>query len=185
LGFRVRSAACCRQYPPRDYQEKSGTLRFGPYEIKLLPDGIDNDTPGVTVIRANEMLINYVGTAKSFKYYSFADVLDGKVSSREFDGKIVLVGATSPTLGDTQVTPFMHYPSVKVIRKAGRRCRALRFTQYYHTVMNRLWLSSPPPFAEFGLAILVILLVTVAVNYLKAGKQLLVLTAIVAAIHLQ
>ena len=33
--------------------------------------------PGVTLVRPNEMIVNYLGPAGTFRYYSVADVLDG------------------------------------------------------------------------------------------------------------
>lgn len=43
--------------------------------------------------------------SSAFSVYSFADVRAGKIPPQNFNNKIVLIGATSPALGDTQITP--------------------------------------------------------------------------------
>ena len=49
--------------------------------------------------------INFVGPPKTFKYYSYVDVLNGTVPTKTFKDKIVLVGATAPDLHDDQMVP--------------------------------------------------------------------------------
>jgi adenylate cyclase len=58
-----------------------------------------------TEIRGSRFLINFVGSPKSFEYYSFSDVLGGKVNKSEFKDKLILVGATSADLRDTAFVP--------------------------------------------------------------------------------
>src|SRR5262249_60896454 len=52
----------------------------------------------------------FVGPLGSFSHqsFSFADVVDGRVSPQSFRGKYVLIGATAATLGDRIATPFVH-----------------------------------------------------------------------------
>ncbi len=51
----------------------------------------------------------------SFKYYSAADLLAGRISANSLSGKIVLVGTTAPGLMDLRVTPVGEtYPGVEV-----------------------------------------------------------------------
>jgi len=49
--------------------------------------------------------INYTGPPGSFTTYSYSDVLNERIDLRSLKGMIVLVGATSPGLHDTQMTP--------------------------------------------------------------------------------
>jgi adenylate cyclase len=51
-------------------------------------------------------LIDYAGPADTYRPLSFSDVLDGNVPASKLRGKIVVVGATDPLLGDIQITPF-------------------------------------------------------------------------------
>ncbi len=59
-------------------------------------------------IAKNQLFINfaYSATADSYKTYSYADVLSGKVPPSAFQGKIVLVGGTAAALFDTKAIPF-------------------------------------------------------------------------------
>lgn len=61
--------------------------------------------------------IDYRGPPKTFANYSFSDVLRGKVPAAAFRGKIVVVGATSPSLQDyhaTSTTEEEEMPGVEV-----------------------------------------------------------------------
>ena len=52
------------------------------------------------------ILINYYGGPRTFPYYSAFDVLNDKIATTAFQGKIVLVGATAPGIGDVEPTPL-------------------------------------------------------------------------------
>jgi two-component system phosphate regulon sensor histidine kinase PhoR len=60
--------------------------------------------------RADRMIVDYLGPPGSFSHqtFSFADLLDGRVSPQSFRGKYVLIGATAASLGDHIATPFTH-----------------------------------------------------------------------------
>ena len=64
-------------------------------------------------VRADRMIIDYLGSAGSFAQYtySFADVLDGRVPQEKLHAKIVLIGATASSLGDHVASPFTHLES--------------------------------------------------------------------------
>jgi serine/threonine-protein kinase len=55
---------------------------------------------------AMRMLVNYYGQPKTFPHYSAFDVLNDKIQTSAFQGKIVLVGATAPGIGDIEPTPL-------------------------------------------------------------------------------
>jgi serine/threonine-protein kinase len=52
------------------------------------------------------LLLNYYGGPKTFPHYSAYDVLNDKIMASAFQGKIVLVGATAPGIGDVEPTPL-------------------------------------------------------------------------------
>jgi adenylate cyclase len=54
----------------------------------------------------NRMWINYVGGSGAYPRYSFADVMNGRISARDLQGKILFVGATALGVYDMRVTPF-------------------------------------------------------------------------------
>ncbi|HSB43322.1 MAG TPA: CHASE2 domain-containing protein [Methylomirabilota bacterium] len=53
-----------------------------------------------------EVLVNYRGGPGSFPMVAYHRVVSGEIPSEAFAGKIVLVGATTPTLHDIFPTPF-------------------------------------------------------------------------------
>lgn len=187
-AFGLEILRVAEQISPGDFEENQGVLRFGTYAITLVRETAAaaetaEKIPGVTVVRSNEMLINYVGATKSFRQYSFADVLSGAVSPETFRDKIVLVGATSPTLGDIQVTPFMHYASEE--RQGGQAMPGVEVhANVINTIKSRIWLGFLPGFWNLALAFLIIPATTLAVKFLDGWRQIVafavILTAIVA-----
>jgi adenylate cyclase len=59
-----------------------------------------------TAPTGRELLINYRGGPGSFPMVAYHRVVTGEIPSEAFAGKIVLVGATTPTLHDIFPTPF-------------------------------------------------------------------------------
>jgi adenylate cyclase len=54
-----------------------------------------------------QIIINWRGPAESFKHVSVAEVMEGRVATNLFRERIVLIGATAPTLSrDAHNTPF-------------------------------------------------------------------------------
>jgi len=77
------------------------SLKVGPFEIP-----VDDNAA---------MLIPYRARNGTFKYLSAADVLKGRVAPGSLKDKIVLVGATASTLGDSRSTPVDNaLPGVEV-----------------------------------------------------------------------
>ncbi|MBN2124536.1 MAG: adenylate/guanylate cyclase domain-containing protein, partial [Deltaproteobacteria bacterium] len=62
-----------------------------------------------------QMLINYLGPAKTFPHYSIGDILKGALPAGTFKDKIVLVGATAIGIYDLRNTPFSPiYPGLEI-----------------------------------------------------------------------
>lgn len=63
----------------------------------------------------HEIYTRYLGGAQSFPYYSFRDVMNGKVPNAAFKDKIVLVGLTGTGLSTSYVTPVGHdFPAIEI-----------------------------------------------------------------------
>lgn len=59
--------------------------------------------------------INYAGPAKTFPYYSFADVYNGDVKPLAFKDKIVLWGVSAKAVSDIRVSPYdSAHPGVEI-----------------------------------------------------------------------
>ncbi len=81
---------------------------YGVEGIQMGPRFIPTDEGG-------EMLINYLGPAKTFPHVSISDILSGRVSAGTFKDKIVLVGATAMGIHDLRATPLSPlYPGVEI-----------------------------------------------------------------------
>ncbi|MBI5006458.1 MAG: adenylate/guanylate cyclase domain-containing protein [Nitrosomonadales bacterium] len=52
------------------------------------------------------MWLNFVGGPGAYPYYSFIDVVSGRVPAKELKGKMLFVGATALGVYDMRVTPF-------------------------------------------------------------------------------
>ncbi len=69
----------------------------------------------IPVDENNAIWINYVGPSHSFPYYSFTDVVHGRVDADKLKGKLLFVGATALGIYDLRVTPFdSNSPGVEV-----------------------------------------------------------------------
>jgi adenylate cyclase len=74
-------------------------LEVDDYEITVGPIRIQTDI-------SKRMQINYIGPPGTYKMFSFADVINGRVGKEELKGKTLLVGATAVGIYDMRVTPF-------------------------------------------------------------------------------
>jgi adenylate cyclase len=64
-----------------------------------------NKTVDIGGKEGNRMLINFVDKPGTFRTVSASDVLNDKTDEKEFENKIVLIGATSPDLHDDYFVP--------------------------------------------------------------------------------
>ena len=78
-------------------------------------EGVKVGTRFIPTDESGQMLINYLGPAKTFPHYSISDILARKTPAGAFKDKIVLVGATAIGIYDLRNTPFSAvYPGVEI-----------------------------------------------------------------------
>ena len=86
--------------------------------IKAAQQGAESIKFGKTIIplsKGGQMLINFRGGQKTFKYISAGDILSDRVPADIFDGKITLIGTSAAGLLDIRSTPLAEYfPGVEV-----------------------------------------------------------------------
>jgi adenylate cyclase len=76
-------------------------LKVGPIEIPVASDGT--------------MLIPYRGKAHSFPYVSVKDLMDGNLTTKDLQGKIVIMGSSAPGLRDQRSVPLQNvFPGVEI-----------------------------------------------------------------------
>ena len=94
-------------YPPLGVQVARvyKNIDYGELKLLLTEKLVFKETE-IPIDSWNRMLINYCGPESTFKYFSFFDVIDGKIPPDTFSNKIVFLGATASGLGDYIATPF-------------------------------------------------------------------------------
>ncbi len=89
--------------------------------VKIGRDEVEGIQMGDRLIptdEAGQLLINYLGPAKTFPHFSISDILSGKLASGTFTDKIVLIGSIAMGAHDLRSTPFTSlnplYPGVEI-----------------------------------------------------------------------
>jgi hypothetical protein len=78
-------------------------------------EGIQMGNRFIPTDETGQLLINYLGPARTFPHVSISDILSGKVARGTFTDKIVLVGATAMGAHDLRSTPLSPvYPGVEI-----------------------------------------------------------------------
>jgi len=69
----------------------------------------------IPIDNRGHMLINYMGTWKTFRYVSYCDVLEQRLPAEMFADRIVLVGTSAAGLSDLRPVPFQAtFPGVEI-----------------------------------------------------------------------
>ncbi len=176
-AFGLEVLRVAEQIPAADMEEGPRRLRLGQYRIDVSDEPPDASIPGVTIIRPNEMLINYLGPTGSFRQISVQDVVDGRVSPDTFENKIVLIGSVAQSMGDAQVSPFMHYGTAA--SQGGRRMPGVEIhANIINTIRRRLWLKPLPNYLELFAALAVILAAALLLSRFEGWRQIAGLSAL-------
>ena len=165
-----------------DFEEGAGWLRFGAFRVPVQDESEGGAAiPGVSILRQNEAAINYAGPAGSFSQWSMADLLAGAIPSAAFAGKIVLIGVTAQSLGDTRVVPFMQFNANG--RQGGLEMPGVEIhANAIHTLRGGLSLRSLPDALVFLSALAVMLCATLTVRRLDGWRQVSLLALLLLAI---
>ncbi len=159
--------------------ERQGALQVGSRRIPVSgqPDLDQSDRemiPGVTVLRSDEMQINFAGAAGSFTTLSIADLLNGDLPGEHFRDRIVLIGATAPSMGDSRLAPFTHYGND--LTQGGREMPGVEIhANIINTIRAGLYFRPLSDQVSFLLALLVMALAAVTVYWLDGWRQLALL----------
>lgn len=92
---------------PRYYEEKESGVREQNVDFQLAESKLDRPLSDEEIpLSKDQMYINYAAKPYDFPAVSFSDVYNGLVDPSEFEGKIVLIGATASILQDRHYTPI-------------------------------------------------------------------------------
>jgi adenylate cyclase len=113
-------AVSCRDifYPSLALELTRVYLKAPAPDIYISEDGIYKVVLGDIEIPTNakgELLINYRGPVRTFPYYSFVDILKGRVDKEKIDGRIAVIGTSAVGTYDLRVTPMgSDFPGTEV-----------------------------------------------------------------------
>ena len=169
-AFGVEVVRIADQLAPDTIIESSGWLHIGPYQIPIVSEWSGRLPAGVDRIPQNEIVINYAGPAGTFKTFSIADFLEGGVPEASLNGRIVLIGATAQSMGDSRVAPFMHYGSDSI--QGGQQMAGVEIhANIINTIRGRLFLRAFPEWLAILLALSVMLLASTMILRLDGWRQ--------------
>jgi len=95
------------------YQDSDGVIRSFTPHISGIEDHdhfsmvVVGERTGITPnLESSRMLINYYAEPGGYEYISFSDVYNKSIPASYFEGKIVLIGVTSPLEHDDYIVPI-------------------------------------------------------------------------------
>ncbi|MBN2424650.1 MAG: adenylate/guanylate cyclase domain-containing protein [Calditrichaceae bacterium] len=114
---------------------------------------------GIPIDKNGNMLINYAGDFKTFRYISFSDVLNHQergLDSTYFENKVVLIGTSLPGLFDLRSVPFQQaFPGVEI------------HANILYTLMQQNFIHKADPLLSLILLIALGMILGILLSYTK------------------
>ncbi len=152
----------------------------------LMISAVPSDKSSTQTLPAARMDIDYIGPPGSYKTYSLADVLSGRIPPARFRGKYVLVGATAASLGDRLASPFIHQADATGNLHGSLMPGVEVLANTLNTILRSRFYSKTPDWLAFLcgalVALVTIFTLTVAQGRHEAIKQIGGLAAVLLAI---
>ena len=175
--------------------ETSRSLLLGSRVIpveSVAPSVVIGGVPGVEsstqTLRAARMAIDYIGPAGSYRTYSFADVVGGRIPPAQFRGKYVLVGATAASLGDRLASPFVHQADARGNQHGSLMPGVEVLANTLNTILRSRFYSETPDWLAFLcgalVAALTLFVLAIAQGRHETVKQIGALAAVTGAVLL-
>jgi len=175
--------------------ETSRSLLLGSRVIpveSVAPSVVIGGVPGVEsstqTLRAARMAIDYIGPAGSYRTFSFAEVVGGRIPPAQFRGKYVLVGATAASLGDRLASPFVHLADARGDQHGSLMPGVEVLANTLNTILRSRFYSEASDWLAFLcgalVAALTMFVLAVAQGRHEAVKQIGFLAAVTGAVLL-
>jgi PAS domain S-box-containing protein len=156
-----------------------------PPTVVIGVQGVESSTQ---TLRAGRMAIDYIGPPGSYRTYSFADVVGGRIPPAQFRGKYVLVGATAASLGDRLASPFVHHTDAAQDQHGSLMPGVEILANTLNTILRSRFYSETPDWVAFLCGALVAALtmfgLALAQGRHEAIKQIGVLAAVTGVVLL-
>ncbi|HLF55030.1 MAG TPA: adenylate/guanylate cyclase domain-containing protein [Candidatus Nanoarchaeia archaeon] len=160
------------------YTDQDGTSRSIPVKIngepslayKIAQKYIGREP----TVDEQRLLVNFASGPGAFKIYSAADVIKGRIDSKEFENSIVLIGATSPDMHDDYIVPTSsgrRMPGVEIHAHAVQTLLTRQFLKHQSTltlaiVILGLSLITGMLYSKLRIRYAVLILAIIAIAYL-------------------
>lgn len=143
-----------------------------PLAIRFAAFGVESMSFGaqpIPIAKDGQLLINYRGPRKTFRYVPAADVLHRRVAPEWLRDKLVLVGVTATAVGDIRVTPFDGMlPGVEI------------HANVLDNILRGEFISRPPwsGLVEIAVTLLLTVSLGLALHYARGAGAALVAAAV-------
>jgi PAS domain S-box-containing protein len=148
--------------------------------------GVQGSEGKTQTLPAARMTIDYIGPAGSYRTYSLADVLSGRIPPVQFRGKYVLVGATAASLGDRLASPFIHQADAGPNQHGSLMPGVEVLANTLNTILRSRFFSETPDWLAFLcgalVAALTLFLLTIAQGRYETVKQIAALAGVAGAV---
>jgi len=150
--------------------------------------GVQGAEGSTQTLRADRMAIDYIGPSGSYRTYSFADVVGGRIPPAQFRGKYVLVGATAASLGDRIASPFVHHTDAAQDQHGSLMPGVEILANTLNTILRTRFYSEAPDWLAFLcgalVASLTLFALAIAQGRYEAVKQIGTLAGVTVAVLL-
>jgi PAS domain S-box-containing protein len=150
--------------------------------------GVPGAESSTQTLRANRMAIDYIGPAGSYRTYSFADVLGGRVAQAQLHGRYILVGATAASLGDRLASPFVHHEDARGNQHGSLMPGVEVLANTLNTILRSRFYSETPDWLAFLcgalVAALTVFVLAIGQGRFETVKQIGVLAGVIGAVLL-
>jgi PAS domain S-box-containing protein len=148
--------------------------------------GVQGSKSSTQTLPAARMTIDYIGPAGSYRTYSFADILSGRIPPVQFRGKFVLVGATAASLGDRLASPFIHQADAGPNQHGSLMPGVEVLANTLNTILRSRFYSETPDWLAFLcgalVATLTLFLLAIAQGRYETVKQIGALAGVAGAV---
>jgi adenylate cyclase len=147
-------------------------MGVGKDKVSFVEGGVNFDDKFIQAKGTNWLMeINFVGGKGAFTQFPYHAVLSGDIKSREFDGKVVIVGFTAEGLYDIRPSPFsQHTYGSEILANA------------IHTIMSGQHFKQIPKGIPMLIALIISALLSLALLRANPLLSLLIMVMVICGI---